>query len=170
MNKTKQLTLTAMFLALALLLPMVTGQIPEFGKMLTPMHFPVILGSLFVGPIYGLVIGILAPLLRQLIFGMPQFPMSLMMALELGVYGLLSGLLFKSIIKVYKKDIITLYISLLIAMIMGRVVFTVAALIFTGANNFFIVFTGLFTGSIPGIILQLILIPILYLRLKKVAR
>ncbi len=168
MNNTRKITLTALFLALALLLPFVTGQIPEFGKALTPMHFPVILGSLFVGPLYGLFIGLVAPLLRQLLFGMPPFPVSLMMAFELGVYGLLSGLLFKQLIRVIKNDIITIYVSLIIAMISGRVVFAVSALIFTGASNFFIVFTGLFTGSVPGIILQLILIPILYLRLKKV--
>jgi riboflavin transporter FmnP len=167
MNQTRKITLSAMFLALALVLPFITGQIPEFGQALTPMHFPVLLGSFFAGPLYGLIIGLIAPLLRQLLFGMPPFPMSLMMAFELGTYGVLGGFLFNQLKPRIKNDAISIYISLIIAMIVGRVIFSIAALIFTGATNFFVVFFGLFTGSIPGIILQIILIPILYLRLKR---
>lgn len=170
MRDTKKITLTAMFLALAILLPFVTGQIPEIGKALTPMHFPVLLGSLFVGPLYGLLIGFVAPLLRQLMFGMPPYPMSLMMALELATYGLLGGMLFNAFKNLIKNVYVRLYVVLLIAMVAGRVVFTLAMMALGNANNFLAVFTGLFTGSIPGIILQLILIPILYLRLKDISK
>lgn len=169
MNKTRKITLTGIFLALAILLPFVTGQIPEFGKMLTPMHFPVIIGSLFVGPIYGLIIGVVSPILRQLLFGMPPFPMSVMMAIELGAYGLLTGLVFTKLKQVVKNEIVSIYSALLIAMVVGRVLFALSLMMFTGANNFLVVFFGTFTGSFIGILLQLVLIPILYLRLNKVS-
>lgn len=167
MSKTKRLSLTGFFVALAIILPFITGQIPEFGAMLTPMHFPVILGSLFVGPIYGLMIGIISPILRQMMFGMPPFPMNVMMAIELGVYGLLTGFLFKSFKKVIKRDIFAIYIALIIAMIFGRIAFALSKMFIIGIPNFMVVFIETFTGSFFGIILQFILIPLLFLRVKK---
>lgn len=163
---TRKLVLSALFLALAILLPFITGQIPTFGKMLTPMHFPVILGSLVLGPVYGFLIGVIAPLLRQLLFGMPPFPMSVMMAFELATYGVLSGLLYVKLGNLITKDVTKVYVSIIISMIIGRVVFALAALSLTGASSFMVVFFGTFTGSFVGIVLQLLIIPILYFRIK----
>lgn len=167
MNNYKRITLSALFLALAIVLPFLTGQIPTIGQMLTPMHFPVILGSLFVGPIYGLIIGFIAPLLRMLLFGMPPMPMSVFMAFELGAYGLFTGLFYKSLKQVFKFNNLNVLLSLVISMLIGRVVYTLVVMIMTAANNFFVVFFGTFTSSAIGVVLQLILIPIIYGRLSK---
>ncbi len=163
---TRQITLSGLMIALALLLPFLTGQIPQVGTMLTPMHFPVMITSVFAGPVYGLLVGVLSPLLRQFLFSMPPFPMSLMMALELGTYGITFGVLFKVAKPHISNELLRLVLSLTVSMILGRIVFTLAALSLTGATSFSVVFWGLFTTSLPGIILQLVLIPLLYFRLK----
>jgi predicted membrane protein len=83
-NLIKSLTLSAMFLAMGLLLPFVTGQIPEIGSMLLPMHIPALLSGVFCGPIWGAAVGLIMPLLRSAIFGMPPiFPTATAMAFEL---------------------------------------------------------------------------------------
>ena len=93
-NHVKQLVLASMFLALALALPFLTGQIPQIGSMLCPMHIPVLLCGFFCGWPWGAAVGAVAPLLRSLIFGMPpMFPTALCMAFELATYGAVSGYL-----------------------------------------------------------------------------
>ncbi|MBI9010082.1 MAG: ECF transporter S component [Tenericutes bacterium] len=166
MRHTKKIALAAMFLALTQGLPFLTAQIPTFGQMLTPMHFPVILASIFLGPLWGLAIGFIAPLMRLLLFGMPQMPMAIMMAFELAVYGLITGLFIKLLKNIKIKYLIKVLITLVIAMLLGRIMFALAALVFLQNANFVEVFIGTFTASFIGIILQLILIPLLALRLK----
>ena len=95
-NNTLNMTLAALFLALSYVMPFLTGQIPEFGAMLCPMHIPILLCGYFCGWSWGLGVGFAAPLLRSLILGMPPlFPTGICMAFELATYGLIAGLLYK---------------------------------------------------------------------------
>ena len=167
----KNLVLGALFLALALLLPFVTGQIPQIGQMLCPMHLPVLLaGFVCVGPI-GAAVGFSAPLLRCLIFSMPPLMNAIPMAFELLTYGLVSGLLYGLAFR--KKNLGTLYASLLIAMVAGRVVWGVVKLIMTGiagdagAFTFAAFISGAITTALPGIIVQLVLIPAIVVALRR---
>ena len=92
----RQLILAAMFLTLALALPFLTGQIPQVGSALCPMHIPVLLCGFFCGPWYALAVGLVAPLLRFALFGMPPLmPTGIAMCFELATYGFVSGLLYK---------------------------------------------------------------------------
>ena len=164
----KTLTLSAMFLALALTLPFITGQIPEIGAMLCPMHLPVLLCGFFCGGPWGLAVGLIAPVLRSMIFGMPpMYPTALSMAFELAAYGAISGLLYAKL----PKNKASVYVSLVTAMIVGRLVWGAARFVFAGldvtAFGLQAFWAGAVTSAIPGIILQLILIPILVIALDK---
>lgn len=165
MKKTsKNLTLSALFVALGLLLPFLTGQIPHFGRMLLPMHFPVFLCGLICGWQYGLIVGLIVPVFRSLLFGQPMmYPVAISMALELAVYGLLTGLLYQ---KNEHKNRKSLFSSIIIAMLGGRAVWGIAqiAMLGIGGEHGFTwkaFMGGAFLNAIPGIILQLILIPII---------
>ncbi len=158
---TKNLTLSAMFLALGLVLPFLTGQIPQIGSMLLPMHIPVMLCGLICGWQYGAVVGFILPLLRSAIFGMPvMFPAATAMAFELMTYGLVAGLMYGHS---RWQCIVALYRSLIVAMIAGRAVWGVVQVIqlgFTGSEFTWTAFmSGAFLNAIPGIVVQLILIP-----------
>lgn len=164
----KSLILSAMFLTLALVLPFVTGQIPQIGAMLLPMHIPVLLCGFFCGAPWGLAVGFLAPLFRSALFGMPpMFPTALCMALELATYGLVAGFLYKLL----PKNRACVYAALVCAMVLGRVIWGMAMFMCMGGNFGFPAFiAGAVTGAIPGIILQLVLIPILVIALEKVKK
>ena len=161
-NKTVyNLTVSAMMLALGLFLPFLTGQIPEIGKMLLPMHIPVILCGFICGWKYATPIGLILPIMRSLIFGMPAlYPSALSMAFELATYGLVSGLLYS---RFRKKSVGAVYISLISAMLLGRVTLGIANSLLYGFGEkrytIALFIAGAFTNAIPGIILQLILIP-----------
>ncbi len=91
----RKLTRAAICLALCMVLPFLTGQIPQIGSALSPMHIPVLLGGFLCGPGWAAAVGFVAPLLRFVLFGMPPiFPTGLAMSVELMVYGLVSGLLY----------------------------------------------------------------------------
>ena len=121
MKNTKHLVLTELFLALGIVLPFLTGQIPEIGSMLLPMHLPVLLCGFVCGWPYGLAVGFITPLLRSLLFGMPpMFPKAVAMAFELAGYGCLAGLLFRIL---PLKNIFRIYLSLLSAMLGGRIIY-----------------------------------------------
>lgn len=163
------LVLSAMFLAIALILPFLTGQIKDFGSMLLPMHIPVMLCGLVCGWQYGLTIGAIAPLLRSALFGMPvMFPSAIAMAFELATYGFVIGILFQ---KARWKCIKSLYRCLIISMVSGRVVWGIVQCILLGLgeNGFTISMfvTSAIVKAIPGIILQLMLIPTVMLLLGK---
>lgn len=152
---------SALFLALCYVLPFVTGQIPEIGNMLCPMHIPVLLCGFFCGWQWGLSVGLIAPLFRSLTLGMPQlFPIAVCMALELGTYGAVSGLMHRMLYG--KKSYI--YLSLIVSMFVGRVVWGVAMFVCMGSIGTTFTFAsfiaGAFTNAIPGIIAQIILIPV----------
>ena len=169
MKQTKKLVLAAMFLALALVLPFLTGQIPQVGSMLCPMHIPVLLCGFFCGWQWGLAVGLIAPILRSLTLGMPpMFPTALCMAFELATYGAVSGLLYSLL---PKKKITSIYISLLTAMIAGRLVWGLARFLCTGLDvsqfGLAAFWAGAVTTAIPGIIVQIILIPLLVMTLDR---
>ena len=167
-STTRNLTLSGMFLALGLLLPFLTGQIPSIGSMLLPMHIPVLICGFVCGWPYGLAVGVITPLLRALIFGMPPlFPIALIMAFELAAYGFFTGLLYE---KLPKKPV-NVYITLIVSMVIGRVVWGVTSLVvftITGAGfGWQVFFAGAVVNAIPGIIVQIVLIPILVLALQR---
>ena len=95
MIKNKKVVLTALFIALGLTLPMITANVPMIGNMLLPMHFPIIICGLICGAGYGALAGVITPLLRSFIFGMPPlFPIAAAMAFELAAYGAVAGLVY----------------------------------------------------------------------------
>ena len=158
----RRLTYAGLCLALALVLPFLTGQIPQVGSALCPMHIPVLLCGFLCGWPWGLAVGFIAPLLRSVLFGMPpMIPGAVAMAFELATYGAVAGFLYRKL----PKTIPGIYASLLAAMICGRVVWGIARLILAGVQGngftFAMFLSGAITTAIPGIIVQLILIPVI---------
>lgn len=170
MNKNKLIKpiIAAMCIALSMVLPMITGSVPKIGNMLCPMHIPVLLSGFVCGPWYGLIVGAVSPILRSLIIGMPpMFPKAFTMMFELAAYGLLSGLFYRLL----PKKNIYVYVSLISSMILGRLVWGTANAIVFGFDSarfgFSAFVSGAFTTALPGIVLQIILIPIIVIALKK---
>ena len=170
MKKTnvKTLVLAALFLALALVLPFLTGQIPEIGSMLCPMHIPALLCGYFCGWPWGLAVGLIAPILRSLLFGMPpMFPVAICMAFELATYGAVSGLLYSKL----PHNKVSIYTSLLTAMVAGRLGWGIARFLCAGLNvsafGLSAFWAGAITTAIPGIIIQILLIPVIVMALEK---
>ena len=173
MKNTKQTTrnfvLAAMFMALGLVLPFLTGQIQQIGNMLLPMHLPVLVCGLICGWQYGAVVGFVLPLLRFVLFGMPPiYPMGVSMAFELATYGFLVGWLYSHS---RWQCIISLYRFLLAAMVGGRLVWGAVRVLLSGvagqAFTWEMFLSGALLTAIPGIILQLTLIPALMLALDR---
>ncbi|MBO4358611.1 MAG: ECF transporter S component [Erysipelotrichaceae bacterium] len=165
--KTKQLVLTAMFVALGVVLPQAFHAIPNAGSVFLPMHIPVLMSGFVVGPLFGLICGVATPLLSHLIFGMPPAPVLPGMLCELAVYGLMTGLLSR-LIKI-KNVTAKTYIVLILAMLAGRLTYGVLnALVFKAGSYSMQAWTSAaFITALPGIVIQLILIPVLIVRLKK---
>jgi len=164
----RKMVYAAICLALALVLPFLTGQIPQFGKMLCPMHIPAFLCGFICGPIWGAVVGFIAPLLRYLLFGMPMLiPTALSMAFELAVYGIVVGVLYE---KLPKKNIY-IYVTMVIAMLLGRIVAGISTyliLFAKGGEYTFATFVSVnFVMAVPGIILHLVVIPVIVMALRK---
>ena len=170
MNKSlANLTKAAMFLAIGQVLPFITGQIPEIGKMLCPMHFPILLCGFFCGWRYGMLVGFICPLLRSVLFGMPViFPNAIGMAFELMTYGFVSGLLSE---KLGTDRIGRIYFILIVSMILGRIVWGIAQVVLLGLSGTKFTFpafiAGAVTNAIPGIILQIVIIPFLVRAFRK---
>ena len=161
MSKThiKNLVLSALFLALAYALPFFTGNIPQIGSMLLPMHLPVILCGFLCGGPWGAAVGLIAPLMRSVLTGgfPPMFPTAVAMSAELAVYGLVCALLHSR-----PRRPMNIYFTLVIAMLSGRVVWgIVMALITLNGGGFTMAafVAGAFTNALPGILLQLVIIP-----------
>lgn len=164
----RKLTYAALYLAIALVLPFITGQIPEIGKALCPMHIPALLCGFVCGWPWGIAVGFIAPLLRGVLFGMPVlFPTGVAMAFELAVYGGMAGWLYAAL---PRKTWIT-YAVLITAMIAGRLVWgavRVALAGMTGSEFTVALFlAGAVTNAIPGIILHIILIPALVIAMDR---
>ena len=168
-EKTYKLVLSALFLALCLVLPMITGGIPTIGNMLLPMHIPVLLCGLLCGWQYGLVIGFVAPLLRSVLFGMPPlFPTAIAMCFELMTYGFVAGFLYS---RSRWQCVIALYRSMIASMVVGRLVWGVAQIVLLGLSGSAFTLQAFMAGAllnaIPGIVLQLLLIPAIMVALNR---
>ena len=164
----KRLVLAAVCLALAMVLPFLTGQIPQIGAMLSPMHLPVLLCGFVCGAPWGAAVGLIAPLLRSAWLGMPpMFPTAVCMAAEMAVYGAVAGLLYARFPR--KKGFI--YAALLVAMVAGRLVWGLARLLCAGLDvskfGLSAFWAGAVTSALPGIALQILLIPLLVMALEK---
>lgn len=166
MTKTRtrllKMVLSALFLALAYVMPFLTGQVPEIGSKLCPLHIPVLLCGFICGPVWGAIVGFIAPLLRSLTMGVPVlFPKAVCMAFEIAAYGAVTGLMHRWLPR--KKPYI--YVSLLSAMVVGRLIWGAAMYVCMGikggAFTLAAFVAGAFTNAIPGIIVQIVLIPIL---------
>ena len=170
MNKkrTLKMTFAAVCLALAMVLPFLVGQIPQIGKALSPMHIPVFLCGFLCGWPWGLVIGILAPLMRSVLFGMPAiFPGAIAMSFELATYGFLSGLLYSRL----PRTTVNIYVTLLVSMIAGRLVWGAVRFVLAGLSGsefpFSAFLAGAVTNAVPGIILHIVLLPLIILALQR---
>lgn len=164
----KKLILSAFFLALCMLLPLLTGQIPQIGNALSPMHIPVFLCGFVCGWPYAAAIGLIAPPMRYLIFGMPPiFPTGVAMAIELCTYGLVAGLLYKLL----PKKPINVFVALIASMLAGRVMWGIARVLMSGAAGspftWELFFADAFVKAVPGIICHIILVPAVILALRK---
>ena len=159
-SSVRRLTCSAMLLAVGLVLPLLTGQIQGIGNMLCPMHLPVLVCGFVCGPAWGLAVGAVLPVLRSFLFGMPPLmPTAAAMAFELAAYGLFTGLLRARL----PKTLPMLYAALVASMLLGRVVWGLASILLYGlAGNAFtwaIFLTNGFANAVPGMALQLALVP-----------
>ena len=139
----RKLTYSALYLAIALVLPFLTGQIPEIGSMLCPMHIPALLCGFVCGWPWGLAVGFVSPLLRSLLFGMPTAYTAAAMV----------------------------YVTLIAAMIVGRLVWGGVQFVMAGLQHTVfdrsLFLAGAVTNALPGILVQIILIPILVITMEK---
>ncbi len=163
----RRLVVSALFLAIALVLPFLTGQLKQLGNMLCPMHLPVLLCGFVCGWPWGLAVGIIAPVMRSLIFQMPQMASAIPMAVELAVYGAATGLLYKLL----PKRIPFIYVNLLCSMAAGRLAWGLFSAAMAGVRNtpfgMEMFFAQAVVNAIPGIILQVALIPVLVMVLRR---
>lgn len=168
MKQTKKTIIAAICLALALLLPFLTGQIPQFGQALAPMHIPVLLAGFLIGGPWAAAVGFIAPLLRFLLFGMPALmPMGISMAFELATYGLVAGLVYKAL----PRKTWSIIVALLAAMLAGRLVWGLVRFLLSAAVGpaftLEMFLAGAFVTALPGIILHIIVVPLIVLALQK---
>lgn len=168
LSPARRLVLAGLMLALALVLPFLTGQLPQIGNMLCPMHLPVLLCGFLLGWPWGLAVGVTAPLLRSALFGMPPlYPVALAMCLELGCYGLVTGLLYPRVRHTPAGD----YAVLTAAMVSGRLVWGAARFVMAGLSGTAFPLQAFLSGAIftalPGILLQLVLIPLILAGLRR---
>lgn len=172
------LSVTAILLAVGLILPFLTGQIQAIARVISPLHIPALICGLCCGWQWGLALGVVLPLLRGLLFGIPVFPtVALPMSFELAAYGLITGILYPRLIPLLKKQshLPAILISLLAAMILGRLVGGAAkaallafGLIGTNAPfTFAAFFSSYFVTTAPGALIHLLLIPEIVLALEK---
>ena len=168
MSHLKKTVTSAMLIALCAVLPLMFHAIGPFaGRAFLPMHIPVLLAGLICGPVFGLIVGLTGPLLSSLTTGMPPMGAAPVMMVELGTYGLVAGIMIKLVHT--RQSVADLYISLLAAMIVGRIVAGIAqALFFYGGTYIMAAWVAsYFTLSVPGIVIQLMLIPVLVVALER---
>ncbi|MCM1259805.1 MAG: ECF transporter S component [Prevotella sp.] len=163
----RKMVLSACFLVMGWVLPLITLRIPTIGNMLCPMHIPVLLCGLILGPKYGGIIGMILPITRSIFWGMPPlYPTAICMMIELATYGIVSGAIYGILgTKMNSHSLIRIYTALIAAMLIGRLLWGVSRMVcgLFDANYFTwaLFITGAFVTAWPGILLQLILIPIL---------
>ena len=163
----KRMTLTALCIALCVVVPMAFHVIPNAGAVMLPMHLPVLLAGYLCGPWWGMAVGAVAPLLRHVWLGMPPLVTALGMTFELGTYGLVVGLTYR----ILPKSLAGIYTSLLCAMVAGRAVWGCAMMVIMGVSGNPFTWSAFLAGAllnaIPGIAVQLVLIPLLVISLRR---
>lgn len=166
MSNTKKMIYSALMIALGIVLPLALHAIPNSGSILLPMHIPVLLAGIVCGFPYGLICGVVTPLLSSFLTGMPPAPFLPSMICELAVYGMAAALLMRVSLK---NTYVKVCISLFGAMLTGRVVYGILnTLIFSvGSYSMKIWLTSAFVTSLPGIAIQIIVIPTLVIALQK---
>lgn len=168
-----KLVVTALLLAVGLYLPFLLGQVEVLGQAISPLHIPALLCGLTCGPFWGLALGAVLPVMRSLIFGMPPMPAAIPMAFEMAVYGAAAGLLYPLFVRILKKanHLPAMIVSLLIAMILGRIVGGAAKACMMGfqgnAYSFQTFVAAYFTGTAVGAVIHLIVVPAVALALEK---
>ena len=168
-NHMIRLVLSALFLAIGFVLPFLTGQIPEVGSMLLPLHLPALICGFVCGWPWGLLVGFVLPIARSLLFGMPPLvPTALAMAFELAAYGALAGVCYSH----WHGGVKGVYLSLLAALVGGRLVWGLVSIPIYGllteqAFTLAAFWMGGFVNAWPGIVLQIVLIPAIVLALEK---
>lgn len=164
----RKLTYSALCLALAIVLPFLTrDRFRRSAQCSAPCTFRRFSADSSAGWQYGAVVGFVSPLLRMLMFGMPPVYVAIAMAFELAVYGAISGLLYRA----FPKKVTSIYLSLLTAMIAGRLIWGAVKFVMAGIQHtefsFALFLSGAVTTAIPGIILQIVLIPVLVMVAEK---
>ena len=166
--KTSYLIMALVCLAISVVLPMLTDQVPRFGQGLRPMHIPVLIAGFACGPVIGFVVGLAAPMLSLLIHGAPALiQASFAMCLELATYGLIAGLLYSQL----PRKTGNIYVSLITAMIVGRIVWGACMLAFSSkyglgfTYQMFIKYA--FIDAMPAILFHIVLIPAVVIALEK---
>lgn len=159
--------LAGIFLAIAMVLPFLTAQIPQIGKALCPMHLPVLLAGFFCGPGLGFAVGLIAPVLRAVVFASPVLmPNAVGMCLELATYGFISGYLYRYL----PKTKFNVYFSLICAMLLGRIVWGVGRVLLLNLGGYAFSWSAFIAGAvlncIPGIVVQIVLVPLIVFALK----
>ena len=176
-KQTLSMVLTAMLMALGLILPFITGNIQAIAKIISPLHIPVLICGLCCGWKWGLGLGMILPLFRSLLFSIPVFPTSAVpMVFELGAYGLLTGLLYPFFLKRIKGSHLPAILSaMIISMVLGRFIGGGAKALFLALGiigskspfTFAAFFTSYFVSTAAGAVIHLILIPMVVLALEK---
>ena len=169
-NYVKKLVIAGLLLAIGVIIPYIFHMTGIAGTIFLPMHIPVLLGGFLLPPPLAFILGALTPLLNSLVSGMPAlFPMAIIMMIELGFYGLITSLLYR---KLRLPSILTLIISMIVGRLMAGLMVFLLAIFFSGdlapafLDPIAFMITGLATG-LPGIIIQLILIPTLIYSIMK---
>lgn len=167
MSAVQRAVFTAVCIGLCVVLPMAFHAIPNAGVIFSPMHIPVLLCGLICGWPFGLLCGLAGPLLSSLITGMPPMAYLPSMLIELATYGLVSGLMINLVNT--KKLYADLYISLVVALLAGRIVAGIAKALIFAAGKYTLAawVTSYFITLWPGLVIQLILIPTLVVALMK---
>lgn len=163
MTKTKKIIIAGLLLAVGLALPKIFHLFgPELSKLFSPLHLPAFFSGLILGAPYGILVGGLLPLLSSVITGMPMLvPMGVSMCFELATYGGVSGYLYKKI---------NIWCCILIAIVCGRISFTLVQGIQLGFSNvgqWWVLFSANIVSGIPAIMFQIILIPLVIKGIKK---
>lgn len=169
--KTKKLTFGAMCLALSLLIPQAFHLIgmQQAGSIFLPMHLPVFIGGMLLGPIYGLFLGVFAPLTSFVVTGMPTAERVLFMMSELATYGMVSGLLFHQLH--FSKQKWGALSALVLSMLAGRVVYgiviSIATYLFQIPLGGIPAVIAATTTGLPGIVIQLLFVPTIVMAIEK---
>lgn len=174
-KNTYHLVVTAMLLALGMVLPFLTGQLPAIGQAISPLHIPALICGLLCGTPWGLALGAVLPLLRSVIFGMPPLlPVGIPMAFELAVYGAVCGLIYPRLIKPGKNHLSAMLVSLIVAMVLGRIaggaVKAVVMGLTGGTYSFSAFVAAYFTTTLPGAVIHLILVPAIVTAVERIKR